>query len=194
MGGAWPGIAQQKLHDRVAAGGNTPFAQDFLAVGVGKGRPALADVAGTHAAGIRRQHHILGGHGAILGGKEEVFRPEEGDDRGGVVKGIFQIGVVGDAGLLPGHIAGGCGHMGAGVGPLDFSQPLIDLPFLTDSEDRPLPPACAGGIQPRLQNLLQGFFLDLPVCKPSDGTAVQNGLHQLPHGQTTSFQHWGSAA
>lgn len=48
-----------------------------------------------------------------------------------------------------------------------------------------LPPACAGGIQTCLQNLLQGGFFNLLRRKPPDRTAVKNGIHDFVHGCTS---------
>ena len=168
--------------------------QDLLAVGVGKGRPALADAAGAHPQGVCRQHHVFRSHRAVLRGKQEALGPKQGDDRGRIVEGVCQVGVVGNTGLLPGYIVFSGGHAGAGVGPLDFAQALVDLLVLADHKQRALPASGAGGVQPGPQDFLQGFFCNLAGRKAPDGPAVQDGIHQFSHGQTTSFQHWGSAA
>ena len=55
-----------------------------------------------------------------------------------------------------------------------------------------LPSACAGGIQTRLNDLLHGGFFNLLWFKPSDGTAVQNGVHNFVHGCISVSNEFGS--
>ena len=194
MGVPLPGAAQKDLEDGVVVRPNPPPAQELLAVGVGEGGPPLADVAAAHPQGVRGQQHVLRRRGAVLRGKEKILGAEQGDHRGGPVKGVGDGGVVGDAGLFPGDIAAGGGHAGAGVGPLDPSQAEVHLPVLAHHKEGALPPAGAGGVQARLEDLLQRPLVDLPGVKPADGPAVEDGLHHLVHAPATSFQHWGSAA
>ena len=140
------GVAQKQLHDGVVVGRYIPLPQNLLPVGVGKGRPALTDIAGADTQSIRRQHHIFCGNRAVVHGEQEILRCEQGDHGGGIIKSICQLGVICNAGLLTGNKARCRCHAGVGVCPLDLAKPLIDLFVLTDGEDHTLPSARAGRI------------------------------------------------
>ena len=181
MGVSRPGIPQQDLADGVMVPGDGPLGQNLLAIGVRESGPPLADVAGPHPQGVRRQHQVLRGHGAVLGGEEEALGGKASHHGGGAVEGVGEVGVIGNAGLLPGDVVAVFGHPRLGVGPFDLAQAGVHGPVLAHGEEDPLPPPGAGGIEAGLEDLRQGFLPDLFRGKPPDGPAVEDGFHHGLH-------------